>query len=154
MMSESGQWETKLGRLGVFLTGQDARHLEIFNREAFVTVGWEAVDATRKEACFSPEELARDWAPYKHPPGSTSRSSLLGALGHELDQARLDPASIVEEHDGFVVTGSIRGRYESLRFSYSELGQEPGSADDDVTQPFMAPTQSKSPLRARLHLST
>jgi len=152
-MAEPGQWETKLGWLGGFLAGQGARHVEVVNRDSFVTVAWETADSSRKESCFSPDELGRTWAPYEQASFPSSRSALLSELGREIDQLRIDPASIVEEHDGFVVTGSIRGRYEKLSFHYSELGPDARSAEDDITQPLVVPTQPNSPLRARLHLT-
>jgi hypothetical protein len=161
-MSQPGQWETKLGWLGAFLAGQDARHVEIFNREKFVTVAWERMGASRQEAIFSPEDLARPWAPYKLRPDSTNRSVLLGALGYEIDLVELDTASILEEEDGFVVTGSINGRYENRCFLYPELDERRArlSADHDApttapgaTEVFVAPNEHNSPLRHRLHLT-
>jgi hypothetical protein len=86
----------------------------------------------------------------------------LGALGHEIDQARLDMASILEEPDGFVVAGSINGRYANRSFSFSELGESrarlSGGHDAPPTatgaiQTFMAPNEHNSPLRHRLHLT-
>jgi hypothetical protein len=161
-MSQPGQWETKLGWLGAFLAGQDARHVEISNREIFVSVVWERSGAIRQECNFSPEDLTRPWAPYKQRQDSFSRSALLGALGYEIDQARLDVASILEEPDGFVVAGSINGRYENRCFSFSELGESRArlSAGHDTPTPapgaiqtFMSPNEHNSPLRHRLHLT-
>ena len=160
-MTQPGQWETKLGWLGAFLSGQDARHVEIFNRETFVTVVWEQKGASR-QASFSPEDLARPWAPYKHRPDSPSRSALLGVLGQEIDREQLDVASVLEEEDGFVVIGSISGRYEKQCFSYSELQENGapdsarlrGSASAAGAKPgFAIPDAHTSPLRHRLHLT-
>jgi len=160
-MSQPGGWEAKLGWLGSFLAGQDAHQIEILNREAFVAVIWEPMDANRQEVRFSPEDLERPWVPYKLRPDSTSRSVLLSALGYELDAAKLNPASIVEEEDGFMVIGSMSGRYENLFLTYSELddggrrrlaGDRFSTADSDTTEVFVAPTPPSSPLRQRLHL--
>jgi len=63
-MSEPGQWEAKLGWLGAFLAGQEASHVEIFDRDRFLTVAWEQAGMGRKEASFTAEDLARPWAPY------------------------------------------------------------------------------------------
>src|SRR5436309_3588432 len=93
VMTQPGQWETKLGWLGAFLAGQDARQVEIFNRETFVTVGWDRLDGSRQESSFSPEDLARPWAPYRQRADSFSRSALLGTLGREIDRDKLDVAS-------------------------------------------------------------
>ena len=157
-MAEPGPWERKLEWLGAFLAGQDARRVQIYDRDKFLTAVWEGTKAGRKEQSFTLEELARPWVPYKNRPGAASRSTLLGRLGHEIDSALIDVASIHEEKDGFVVTGSTAGHYENRSFSYAELEGRVAPAarqtlDDDATQPLVAPTRDNSPLRHRLHLA-
>src|SRR5687767_4244451 len=100
--------------------GQDAHNVEILNRETFVTVSWRGTDGSRKEVSFGLEELVRPWVPYKRR-DSANRSARLGALGREIDRAQLEVASIHEELHGFVVTGSIAGRYENRSFPYADL---------------------------------
>ena len=85
-----------------------------------------------------------------------------GPLGQEIDREQLDVASVLEEEDGFVVIGSISGRYENQCFSYSELQENGapdsarlrGSASAAGAKPgFAIPDAHTSPLRHRLHLT-
>jgi hypothetical protein len=155
-MSQPGEWESKLGWLGSFLTGQDAHHVEIANHDSFVAVGWDRKGSSRQAAKFSLEDLTRPWVPYKKSQASSSRSARLGALGREIDRAQLEVASIHEELHGFVVTGSIAGRYENRSFPYvdlKELEAQPADRRDstaDETEEFAAPTRRNSPLMYRL----
>src|SRR5438876_825252 len=143
-MAQPDQWETKLGWLGALLAGQDARHVEIFNRETFVTVSWDRVDGSRQESSFTPEDLARPWAPYRQRSDSLSRSTLLGTLGREIDREKIDVASILEEEDGFLVTGSMSGRYQNRSFSYPEL--QASASRPATTQEPPATTSGPTPV--------
>jgi hypothetical protein len=154
-MAQPDVWTQKLGWLGAFLAGQDARHVEILNRDTFVTVAWERPGGGRQQTKFNTEELLRPWAPYKLKEGSSSRSGLLSAVGREVDLAGIDVASIMEEDEGFLVVGSIRGRYQHVSLSYAELldpvGASTTRAQDET---FVDATTRSTPLRQRLHLSS
>jgi hypothetical protein len=152
-MPGPGQWETRLAWLGAYLAGQDAHEVEVINRETFLAAAWRTPDGQRTDRSFTSDELARTWTPYRLRPDCRSRCSLLDTLGREIDRLGLDPAHIMEGADGFVVTGSIGGRYESLRIPYDDLGGDPAAPGQDETQPFPMPPAHHSPLRQRLHLS-
>ena len=154
-MTQPDVWTQKLGWLGAFLAGQDARQVEILNRDTFVTVAWERPGGSRQQTKFNTEELLRPWAPYKLKEGSSSRSGLLSAVGREVDRAGIDVASIVEEDEGFLVLGSIQGRYQNVCFGYAELLDPLGaSATDAQDETFVDTTARSTPLRQRLHLSS
>jgi hypothetical protein len=129
-MLEQTHSQATLARLGWFLLREEALGIEIDDEGAFMTVSWRPSGLDRVQRCFREEDLAH----VRQPTGPTvhssiSRAALLGALGTEIDRARLDVGRIAEEPDGFVVTGSLRGMYTTLRFSYLQLqGARPAPA--------------------------
>jgi len=148
--------------LGAFLVAECAQHVEVFYRDSYFTVAWEPLGAKRQEHVFSLEDVARFRpAPNREAPGLLSLSALLGALGNEIDQAQLEVACIVEEAEGFVVTGSSGGRYEYRYYRYLDLRRGEASPQASLNRlglatemkpGFAPPNQHNSPLRHRLHL--
>jgi hypothetical protein len=158
-MSQLGQWETKLGMVGAYLDDRDARHIEIVNRDSFLTVFWEGTDAHRHERCFFDAEFARpSRAATGGQGGSRSQALLLSGLGHEIDREAINVACIVEEAGGFVVSGSSAGRYVNQCYAYSEL--QPATPVPSAGGRFPLVSRAKemlltskqsSPLTDRLH---
>ena len=140
-------------------------------------VAWQAAGAIPQERSFIEADFKHLW-PAAQPDwlGSSSGAALLAALGHEIDRAELDVASIVEEADGFVVSGSSSGgHYANRYYLYSELraGRAQPAANPGERTPSKSPRTSiapvpktpdarlmfvspadkhNSPLRHRLHL--
>jgi hypothetical protein len=121
-MLQQIRYQTTLAQLGWFLLGEDAFDIEIDDEGIFLSVAWRTLANGRVKRCFREEDLAHVRKPTAPTvPTTKSPAALLGALGTEIDRARLDVGHIGQESDGFVVTGSLRGMYTTLRFSYLQL---------------------------------
>lgn len=142
-MSQPSQWETKLGQLATFLAAQDARHVEILDKGSFQDVSWQPVGGRPQERCFVEADFAQLRPTALLSSGSSSPVTLLDALGHEIDLEQFDVARIVDEADGFVVTGSCRGQYVSRYYAYSELR-------DRAAKPAASPSEPASAISPRL----
>jgi hypothetical protein len=138
-MLQPTRYQSRLARLGWFLLAEEALGIEIDDEGAFMTVSWRTSGLDQVKRCFREEDLAhvrQPTGPALH--GSISRAALLGALGTEIDRARLDVGRIAEEPDGFVVTGALRGMYTTLRFSYLQLqGARPAPARSTQEAPSL-----------------
>lgn len=174
-MWQPSQWETTLGQLGAFLAAQGAHHVEVLDKGPFLDVLWQPAGAPPQERCFVEADFAHLRTTPWLSPGSSISVTLLGALGHEIDREQFDVARIVEEADGFVVTGSSGGQYLSRHYAYSELRDhtQPASSRTEPTssissrmgsaplttastaRPMLVASEDrhKSPLRHRLHLT-
>lgn len=174
-MLQADHCETMLGRLGAFLAAQDLHQIEIVDEGAFLVVSWQPADAARQHRCFDEADVARlRPSPERGCQESSSRAALLGTLGQEIDRAQLDVAHIVEEADGFVVSGTRCGTYLHRRYRFPELegnGAQPPArpggpapsilsrigggvptAPIPMSMLVAAPNTHESPLRHRLQL--
>jgi hypothetical protein len=141
--SQPTRYQTTLAQLGWYLAGEDALDIEIVDEGIFVNVSWCKPGIGAVQRCFREGEIAH-LRPAEAPrPGSRSRAGLLAALGTELDRARMDVGHIAEETDGFLVTGSLRGMYTTLRFSYAQLQGHTRSAPPPPVQELPARWSTK-----------
>ena len=157
-MAEAGKWETRLGQLSSFLAVQEAQRVEIVDEGSYLGVSWEVIDGIRQKCCLRDIDLA-----YLQRSPKLSRAAtlvlpmVLTALGRALDQSSFDVASIVEESDGFLVTGSLDGTYASERYATVDLMGTPEQAPErqswetpQAASNAMPPVPDSSPLRRRL----
>jgi hypothetical protein len=134
--SHPTRYQTTLAQLGLFLVGENALEIDIVDEGSFLAVTWSTPAHDRVQRCFREGDLAHvRQLTDQGRTGSVGRAALLGALGTEIDRARLNVGHIIEESDGFLVTGSLRGMYTAVRFSYPQLR---GSARPSPAQPMQA----------------
>jgi len=106
-----------LRALGRFLDAQGANHVEIVNRESFLAVSWETGSAGGEQRSYVEQDLEalREQAREMRKGGSGnpagSLAELLRTLGQQLDANAIDINTIVQEPDGFRVSGVADGRY-------------------------------------------
>jgi hypothetical protein len=154
-----------LWRLGAFLDTQGALKVEIFDQGEFLAVSWQTANGPRQQRCIGQP----DWPELIQSIGRTAanprnKATLLHALGEQLDDERVEVGRIVEEADGFLVSGSAGGRYVNRRYPYVGLygcptpaslasAQDPtGLTPAQVSAPPVAgmPSLAGTPLRQRL----
>jgi|SRR5579871_2223766 len=116
------RYETVLEQVGTFLTLQEAQQVEVVDEDSYLTVSWQTASGARERRCFREENLAaiRPGA-LANRRGTQTLATLLKTLGQDIDRAELEVGRIEETTDGFLVSGTNRGRYFSRRFSYPEL---------------------------------
>jgi hypothetical protein len=126
MAKEGGQADV-LRALGRYLDEQGATGIEIKNHEMFLAVSWAEAGSAGRRA-YQEKDLAelreQARAMRKGIAGGTPTGSLgemLRTLGQDLDEDDVEVAGIVQEDDGFRVSGSMPGRYYNRLFSTSEL---------------------------------
>jgi len=125
----SGQADV-LRALGRYLDEQGATGVEIVNRETYLEVSWEqraeGPDAQAQRSYVEQEldELRAQAREMRqggagNPVGSLAE--LLRTLGQELDDEDIDVNMIVQESDGFLVTGIVGDRYFRQLYERAEL---------------------------------
>jgi hypothetical protein len=124
----SGQADV-LRALGRYLDEQGATGVEIVNRETYLAVSWDqrAAQGEAQQRSYVEQELEELRAQARemrqggagNPAGSLAE--LLRTLGQELDTEDIDVNMIVQEADGFRVTGIAGGSYFRQLFETSEL---------------------------------
>jgi hypothetical protein len=125
-MSDANRYETMLGNLGAYLADQGARKIVISDQGEFWSVSWQGTAAGAQQArCFSEPDLMRLKARARsEPPRATSRASLLGVLGQQIDQEEFDLARVEEKTGAFLISGTNAGRYVNERVPFGQLGGE------------------------------
>ena len=151
-MSKRDPYAMTLWRLGAFLDTQRAQQVEILDQGEFLAVSWQTAGGPRQQRCFGQP----DWAQLAQTIGRTAASprnkaSLLHALGEQLDGERVEVGRIVEEADGFQVSGSAGGKYVNRRYPYVGLpGRATPSPLADPREPAPGtPPQSSAPSPER-----
>ena len=125
----SGQADV-LRALGRYLDEQGATGVEIVNRETYLEVSWDQRDEgsdAQAQRSYVEQELEELRAQARemrqvgagNPVGSLAE--LLRTLGQELDDEDIDVNMIVQEFDGFLVTGIAGDRYFRQLYERSEL---------------------------------
>jgi len=126
-MTQPRQWEAALRELGQFLDNQDAHHIEIVDEPRCLAVSWQVGRETERQCSFL--EVASEAAiPPDHDELTEwwSWEALLASLGHEIDRAQINVASIREGAGGIVVSGSSNGLYVCRHFRYLDLQRRRG----------------------------
>jgi hypothetical protein len=125
----AGGMADALRALGRYLDEQGATGVEIVDRETYLAVSWDkrAAGSGPEQRSYVEQELEELRAQARemrqggagNPAGSLAE--LLRTLGQELDERDIDVNMIVQEPDGFLVTGIDGGRYFRQLFETSEL---------------------------------
>jgi len=116
-----------LRALGRFLDGEGASQVEIVNRESFLAVSWETTPPGAEQRSYVEQDLEglREQAREMRKGGlgnpSGSLAELLRTLGQELDGRDVDINTIVQEPDGFRVSGVADGRYMRELYETDQL---------------------------------
>ena len=131
-----------LAQLGEFLAAQDAQEIEIADEGHYLAVAWNPTGAPRVHRCFNEADLDQlREVTRKSARESRSHAVLLGLLGREIDQARVEVARISEDPDSFLVSGTSGGRYISWRCDFAQLTRAGRAAPPTRAEP-VKPTPS------------
>lgn len=129
-MPQIGEQADILRALGRALDEQKASGIQITAHETFLAVAWgqrapgSELQAYQEHHLQTLRMKARDMrtgAGGRVQPGSLAE--LLRTLGQELDQGQIEASGIIQEPDGFRVSGIQGGRYFTRFFRTSELMQ-------------------------------
>jgi hypothetical protein len=129
-MANTGEQADVLRALGRFLDKQGATAVEIKNHEVFLAVSWSDASSSERRAYQERDlESLRDEARAmrKGVAGGTpagSMGELLRTLGQDLDRDEVEVVGIVQEPDGFRVSGTRDGHYYNRMFLTAELLKE------------------------------
>ena len=127
MTDYSGQADV-LRALGRSLDAEGATQVEVINREAFLAVSWERrLHGGGEKRAYQEHDLtalmeqAREMRKggVGNPAGSLSE--LLRTLGQELDQDEVETNTIIQESDGFRVSGVQAGRHFRQLYTTGDL---------------------------------
>jgi hypothetical protein len=152
MAKEGGQADV-LRALGRFLDEQGATQVEINNHEMFLAVSWAEAGAQAGPRAYQEKDLEglreQARAMRKGFAGGTPTGTLgelLRTLGQELDNDDVEVAGILQEDDGFRVSGSMGGRYYNRLFMTSELLSSSGERMMQRAPARPEPTQWQDPM--------
>ena len=124
-MAGLGEQPDFLRALGRKLDEAQAQHVDITIHETFLAVTWEKPFSGPQQRTLQDGELAALRAEAKEsrqreaPRGSLAE--MLRTLGQELSQGQVEASSIVEEPEGFRVSGVAGGRYFRQLYRKAEL---------------------------------
>jgi hypothetical protein len=127
-VADIGEQPDLLRAVGRTLDSLHASEIEITFREVFMSISWQSPAGGAQQRSFEDIELEalRDQARQMRGglitnPVSGQLAELLRTLGQELSSEELEATSIVEEGDGFRVSGVARGRYVRQMYWKTEL---------------------------------
>jgi hypothetical protein len=150
-MANVGEQADMLRALGQALDRFGAGKVEIASRETFLSVTWPEGPTHEGHTSYQEHDLeelrarAREMRTGVSAGGPLSRrAELLRTLGQELDQRRIEMMSVVEETDGFLVSGSADGKYVRHLFATRDLLQL--SAERQAMRGFGASTGPASSM--------
>ena len=125
-MPSQGEHADILRAVGRLLERERARNVEIVNHDTFLSISWETPSQGADQQHYQEHELQalRDQAKQMRkgmPQDARGVAELLRTLGQEIDGLGIELANIVQERDGFVVSGSSGGRYVRKKFETEAL---------------------------------
>lgn len=124
-MGVRGEYADILRVIGHLLDEHDADQVEIIQYEKFMTVSWRQPGGTADQRAYNDIDvkLLRDKARRLRGAGPVGgeKAELLRTLGQELDTQGIEANGIVEEGDGFRVSGVADRRYVNLHFTFFDL---------------------------------
>ena len=126
-MPEIGEQADILRALGRFLDDQEATDIKIQARELVLQVSWSQGrpgDETRAYQDHDLADLREQAKQLRYGGGGSpagSLAELLRTLGQELDENNFEANGIIQEDEGFYVSGVMDGRYANQTFSTAAL---------------------------------
>jgi len=121
------QWADLLRALGRSLDAQNAGHIEILNRDAFLSVFWDAGAPGADQRAYQEHDLealraaAREMRSGSGGNPGGSLAEMLRTLGQELDANQVDLSRVAEVATGFEVSGEAGGKYFRRVYMTEEL---------------------------------
>jgi hypothetical protein len=127
-MAEIGEQADVFRALGRLLDDEQATNVHIIGQLTVLSVSWDPPGSGEEHRAYQDHdlELLREHArqlrhePAGIPPDS-SLAELLRTLGQELDEAGFEASGIIQEAEGFQVSGVLGGRYANQLYLTSEL---------------------------------
>ena len=126
-MPNLGEQADVLRALGRLLDEHQASHVEVENHEAFLTVSWQQYNGVAQQQYLQEVELdsLRKRAKAMRKAGDRGMegtfAEMLRTLGQELDAQQVEVSTIIEDREGFKVTGLQQGRYYRDSFRRGQL---------------------------------
>jgi hypothetical protein len=149
-----GEYADILRVIGQLLDEHGAEQVEIIEYEEFMSVSWQQPGGTPDQRAYNDIDLKllRDRARRLRGagPATGEKAELLRTLGQELDAHGIEANGIVEDEDGYRVSGVADRRYVNVHYSLFNLRQL--SAAHRAERPLeesAAPPISASSERAR-----
>ena len=126
-MRTPGDYEGFLSVIGQILDADGARQIEIVDNDTVLTVSWLHTDPTGTRRWFEDLEIdfLREGARELQESGGGGRGpreTSLRRLGSELDQSGIQLSGIVEDEDGYRVSGLVDRRYANRLYTWAQLG--------------------------------
>ncbi len=126
-MPAIGEQADILRALGRYLDEQDAKEIKIQARELVLQVSWaqqQPGDETRAYQEHDLADLREEARKLRQGGGGSpagSLAELLRTLGQELDDAEFEANGIIQDEDGFYVSGVMNGIYANQTFTTESL---------------------------------
>jgi hypothetical protein len=124
-MGVRGEYADILRVIGHLLDERDAEQVEIIEYEEFMAVSWQQPGGPPDQRAYNDIDLKllRDRARRLRGagPATGERAELLRTLGQELDAHGIEANGIVEEGDGYRVSGVADRRYVNLHYPFFDL---------------------------------
>jgi hypothetical protein len=130
-MAGPGEYSVTLRLVGQFLDQQRACDVEVVDHGAYLTASWRASSGEREERTYRNFEFNELLQEARKARGQVDRPALLDlplaealrALGAECDEAGAELLSLVQNAEGYRVTGLVAGQHVSYTYRSDELRQ-------------------------------
>src|SRR4051794_15878062 len=124
-MPQTGEYADILRVIGAVLDEHGAVNAEIIEHQAFVAISWQQGVGNAAQRFYNDLDLQELRAQARElrggGRGSGGRAELLRVLGQDLDAQKMELNGIVEDPDGYRVSGIAERRYLNLYYSLEEL---------------------------------
>ena len=129
-MPKAGEYADMLRALGRFLDEQNAYETEVVEQQHYLAVSWQDSGGVAGQRSYNELDLNQLRAEARRLRGGGGsgpamakgeRHELLRTLGQDLDAMGFSLGRILEDDEGFIVTGVSDRRYHSLRYTREAL---------------------------------
>jgi hypothetical protein len=126
-MGSRAEYADFLRVIGQVLDAEAAQQIEIIEHETFISISWQSGPGTTENRSFRDLDLTtlRDRARELRGTATAdvphTRAELLRVLGQELDEQDVALNGVIEEKDGYRVSGTAGRRYINRLYSWDDL---------------------------------
>jgi hypothetical protein len=124
-MGVRGEYADILRVIGHLLDEHEAEQVEIIQYEGFMAISWQLPGGAADQRAYNDIDLKllRDKARRLRGagPATGEKAELLRTLGQELDAHGIEANGIVEDEDGYRVSGVADRRYVNVHYSFFSL---------------------------------
>jgi hypothetical protein len=126
-MGSRAEYADFLRVIGQVLDAEEAQQVEIIERETFISISWHSGPGMTENRSFRDLDLdtlrerARELRGTATADVPHTRAELLRVLGQELDEQGVALNGVIEEEDGYRVSGTAGRRYTNRLYTWDDL---------------------------------